>query len=187
MPLAFAEATVPRSRPCALAGVGRRCLSASKLLYLGFMWEQEMKLEDRLNSLSLILWHPDCAPGLRFPGGQDEDWLWSLGFSLGEVNGKCGSKAVLQRALGQPPHLSQFGSLQFHCLILFFFSPQRTFLYHHHGLLCHSLFIISPSLHNPVLPSNFSPNSSPHPQVGCRGCHSLSIPACFLALVLGEY
>lgn len=124
MPLAFAEvavpaeATVPRSRPCALAGVGRRCLSASKLLYLGFMWEQEMKLEDRLNSLSLILWHPDCAPGLRFPGGQDEDWLWSLGFSLGEVNGKCGSKAVLQRALGQPPHLSQFGSLQFHCLIL---------------------------------------------------------------------
>lgn len=134
MPLAFAEvavpaeATVPRSRPCALASVGRRCLSASKLLYLGFMWEQEMKLEGRLNSLSLILWHPDCAPGLRFPGGQDEDWLWSLGFSLGEVNGKCGSKAVLQRALGQPPQLSQFGSLQFHCLILCFFFPPAYFL-----------------------------------------------------------
>lgn len=115
-----AEATVPRSRPCVLAGVGRRCLPASILLYLGFMWEQEMRLGDRLNSLSLILPHPVCAPGLRFPGGQGEDWLWSLGISLGEVNGKCGSRAVLQRVLGQPPHLSQFGSLQFHCRILYF-------------------------------------------------------------------
>lgn len=102
---------MPRPRPCALVGVGRRRLPASKLLHLRFLWEQEVRLQDRLR-------HSGCAPVLRFPGGPGEDWLWFLGIRLGQVSGKCGSSAELQRAQSQLLHRSHFGGLQFHCCIL---------------------------------------------------------------------
>ncbi|XP_054360313.1 protein phosphatase 1L isoform X2 [Mirounga angustirostris] len=57
-----------------------------------------MMLEAGSGSSAAFLRHPDCAPGLRFPGGRGEGRLWSLGISPGEVSGKCGSSAILPSA-----------------------------------------------------------------------------------------
>lgn len=181
MPLAFAEVAipaevaVPRSCLCALAGVGRRRLPASKFLYLGFMWEQEMRLEAGSSPSPAFLRHPDCLSGLRFPGGQGESWLWSLGIGPGEVSGKCGSRAVLQRVAGQPPHLSKLGSLEKSFIAAYFFffkayfltprTPSSPPLLHH--------FLLPP----PPPPIQLFPLNSLAASglwVGCRGYHSLS-------------
>lgn len=193
MPLAFAEVAipaevaVPRSCPCALAGVGRRRLPASKFLYLGFMWEREMRLEAGSRPSPAFLRHPDCLSGLRFPGGQGESWLWSLGIGPGEVSGKCGSRAVLQRVAGQPPHLSKLGSLEKSFIAAyFFFFLKHTFLLPAPPLH-HPFFIISSSP-RPLLPSNFSPSILlPLLVSGWAVGDIILFQACSLAFVLGEH
>lgn len=196
MLLAFAEVSVPAeaavlgSGPCPLAGVGRRRLLACKfLLNLGFLREQEMRLDAGSGPSPKFLRHPDCSPGLRFPGGRGESWLWSLGIGPGEVSGRYGFCAVLQRAPGQIPRYSKFGSLE-QFLAAYFFPPfQPTFLPVFPRPPSPPLLHHFPLLPQPRTPTQLFPlslNSLLGPSglwVGSRGCHSLS--SLFFGLCFG--
>ena len=80
---------MPRFHHCEipLAGVGRRRLSASKFFYSGVHAGARDDVRGSGPSPELLR-HPDCLPGLRFPGGRSENWHCSLGNGPGEVSGK---------------------------------------------------------------------------------------------------
>ena len=162
---------MPRFHLCEipLAGVGRRRLLASKFFYSGVHAGARDDVRGS-GPFPAFLRHPDCLPGLRFPGGRSENWHWSLGIGPGEVSGKRGSATTsLNLAVWNGVSL----------LHTFFF--KRTFLLISPPLTppLPPLLHHSPPPHTPIQPS-------PHFMVSGWAVAGILFQACSLFLVNTE-
>ena len=111
---------MPRFHHCEipLASVGRRRLPASKFFYSGVHAGARDDVRGSGPSPEFLR-HPDCLPGLRFPGGRSENWHCSLGNGPGEVSGK-------RRSATPSLNLAVWNGVSL--LHTFFFFLKRTFL-----------------------------------------------------------
>ena len=135
---------MPRFHHCEspLASVGRRRLPASKFFYSGVHAGARDDVRGSGPS-SEFLRHPDCLPGLRFPGGRSENWHCSLGNGPGEVSGK-------RRSATPSLNLAVWNGVS---LLHTFFFFKAYFLTHMPAPPRHICYSFITPFH-PILPSN---------------------------------